>query len=265
MISLQQRLKLLNFLDLHSPDSVFVAETWLYLDIEDSEVIPLNCNHSTIARQDRSGGEHGSVFNAAEKDFSFNYSGQTLKIGQINNFAVGISIVSIQNSHMYLLIYNPPSVSLYRLEANHLADLISSCHVKFGNNVPTSFFILGDLNFNNVSWATVTGHSVYSKRFLLKTQQNNPNLLVFEPTYKSGSTPDEIRTSDSELLNLYVDSHLFSDHYPLFGLLNFTISYSESATKKTNSYSSSSCFCTYFNSHLSKGFNTYGNTNMKFQ
>ena len=45
VISLQQRLKLLNFLSLDSPDLVFVTETWLYPEIEDSEVCPLKCNY----------------------------------------------------------------------------------------------------------------------------------------------------------------------------------------------------------------------------
>ena len=93
------------------------------------------------------------------------------------------------------------------------------------------FSISSDLNLNDVCWATVTGHSDYSKSFLLQTQQINLNSFIFEPTYKSGSTFDVILTSDCKLLNVYVDSHLSSDHYPVFALLNLPISYSESATK----------------------------------
>ena len=137
-----------------------------------------------------------AVLNAATKDFSSNYSGlslksdSTLKSGQINDSAVAVSIVSIQSSHMFLWIYNPPSTSPYRIEANILADWIYSCHATFDNIVPNFFFILGDLNLNDVCWATLTGHSDYSKSFLPQTQQIILKPLVFEPTYKSGSALD---------------------------------------------------------------------------
>ena len=61
----------------------FVTETWLYPEIEDSEVCPIKCNYSIIARQDRSGGEHGGVLVAAKKDFCFNYSDLTQKLAAI--------------------------------------------------------------------------------------------------------------------------------------------------------------------------------------
>ena len=92
-------MKLLNFVNLHSPDLIFVTETWLYPKIEDSEVFPLKCSYSINAGRDRSGGEHGGVFIAGWRDFKFNYSelilknDQTLKIGHSNNFVVAISEV----------------------------------------------------------------------------------------------------------------------------------------------------------------------------
>ena len=52
-VSVQQRLKQLNFTTLHAPNLVFVTETWLHLEIEDSEVFQLKCNSSIIARRDR--------------------------------------------------------------------------------------------------------------------------------------------------------------------------------------------------------------------
>ena len=255
-------MKLLNFLNFHSIDSIFVTETWLYPEIEHSELFPRNFNYPIIARRDRSGGEHDGVLIAAKKDFSFNYSELTLKIDQnlriglINDFAVAVSIVSIQSSHMFLLIYNPPSALLYRIEGKLLADRISSCHAKFVDNVPNSFSILVDLNLNDVCWATVIGHSGYSKKFLLQTQQFNLNPFVNEPTCKSDSTLDVILASDSELFNVHVDSHLHSDHYPVFALLDLPISSSESATNMTNNCSLSFISSTHFNSHSSTGFNT---------
>ena len=254
-------MKLLNFLSVHSPDIVFITETWIYPKIEDSEVFPLNCNYSIIARRDRSDGDHGGVLIATKKDFSYNYSDltkeidKTLKIGHINDFAVAISIDTLLSSHMFLLIYNPPSTSPYRIEANLLADWISSCHAKFDNNAPNSFTILGDLNLKDICWPTMTGHSDYSKSFLLQTQQINLNPLVFEASHESGSTLDVILTSDSELFKVYVGSHLYSDHFPVFAMLTLPISYSESTSNMANKYSSSSFSSSQFNAHLSTSFN----------
>ena len=174
----------------------FLTEHWLYPKIEDSEVFPLICNYSFIARRDRSGEEHGGVLIAAKKDFSFNRSDvtlksdQTLKVGRISDFAVGISIVSIQSSYKFPLIYNPPLTVPDGIEANNLADLISSCSVIMVIFLPKCFSILGNLNLNDFSSATVTGHNDYSKNLLLHTQQIYLNLVVLEPIYKSGCILD---------------------------------------------------------------------------
>ena len=86
-----------------------------------------------------------------QKRYGFNYSdltqniGRIVKIDKINNFAVTISITTIQGSHLFLLINNPPSTSPYRIEANLLADWISSCYAKFEINYLSSFSIVGDL------------------------------------------------------------------------------------------------------------------------
>ena len=163
-----------------------------------------------------------------------------MKIGQINDLAVTISITTIQGSHLFLLIYNPPSTSPYRIEANLLTDWISSCYAKFEINYLSSFSILGDLNLNDVCWATVTGQSDYSKNFLVQSQAMNLNPLVFETIHKSGSTLDIILTSHSELFTVYVDFLLYSDHYPAFVLQYLPIPYSEPATNATTMYSLSS-------------------------
>ena len=60
---------------------------------------------------------------------------------------------------------------------------------------------------------TFISHCDFSKSFQLQTQQIKLYLLVFEPTFKSGINLDVILTSNSELLDVYVDSHLYSNHY----------------------------------------------------
>ena len=137
-----------------------------------------------------------------------------------------------------------------------MTDLISSCYAQFEIIYLSSFSILGDFNLNDVCWATVTGQSDYSKNLFVQSQSTNLNPFVFEPTHKSGSTLEIIQTSHSERFNVYVDSHLYSDHYHVFALLNLPIPYSEPATNTTIMYSLSSFSSTLFNSYLSNGFDT---------
>ena len=169
-------------------------------------MFPLNWHKSFNAKRDRSGGEHGCVLITAKNDFSFNNSDLTLekdanlKIGQVNNFAVAISIVSVQSPDTFLLIYNPLSTLPHEIEANFLADWISSCHDKIDKSGPNSFSNLGDLNVTDLRWATINVHNCYSKRWILQTQQIKLSPLVLELTCKSSNTSHVILTSDSELL-----------------------------------------------------------------
>ena len=71
----------------------------------------------------------------------------------------------------------------------------------------------------------------------------------------SGFSLDVVLASNSELLIVYVDSRLHSDHYPYFALLNFSVCSSESATNLTNKYSLSAFSSTHFTIRLSTGFN----------
>ena len=142
----QKRLKLLNFLGLPSFDLIFVTETWLYQDIEVCKVFPLLNKHSIFAKRDRSGGENSGVLKEDKNDFNFNYSelnlifDQTLKNGQSNDSAVDFSFLSIKSHiycHMFLGIYNRATVSPYGIEANLLADWISSCRANLITMFPT--------------------------------------------------------------------------------------------------------------------------------
>ena len=101
-MDVSQRLKLLNYLSLHSPDIIFLTETWLYPSINDSEIFPLKSNYTTISRQDRLTGEHGGVLIATKKGFQFNHS----EISKLNDYSTAIYLFDEHSSHMFLLIYN---------------------------------------------------------------------------------------------------------------------------------------------------------------
>ena len=76
----------------------------------------------------------------------------------LNDYSTAIYLFDVYNSHMFLLIYNPPTHSPYRIQADLLVDGISSY---FNDELVSSnsFTILGDINLMNVCWATITAHS----------------------------------------------------------------------------------------------------------
>ena len=97
------------------------------------------------------------------------------------DYSTAIYLFDKYSSHMFLLIYNPPTNSSYRIQADSLIDCISSY---FNDDLVSSnsFTILGDINLVDVCWAKITAHSDYSKAILEKVESLNLLPLVFEPT-----------------------------------------------------------------------------------
>ena len=154
---------------------------------------------------------------------------------------------------MFLLIYNPPTNSPYRIQADSLIDCISSY---FNDDLVSSnsFTILGDINLVDVCWATITAHSDYSKAILEKVESLNLLPLVFEPTYKSGSILDIILTSTPELFTVCVDESLYSDHFAVFAWFSLPKPLSNQSSQTTSKYSASSFSAHCFNQNLSSHY-----------
>ena len=253
LISLQQRLKFLTFLSLHSPDILFfLTETWLYSRISNSEVFPLRTNYRVIARQDRDIGEHDGVLIAVKRTFALNYS----QVKTLNDYSVAVSFLARESSHLFLLMYNPPSKSPYRIQADELSACITTCHKHFQDQPTNSFTVLGDLNLEDVCWATITAKSDYSKALLAVAESLNLCPLVFESTHISGNTLDIILSTSPELFTVFVDGNLYSDHYPVFALFTIPSPLTEPTTEVISNFSMSSFSKTHFNESLSKLLHT---------
>ena len=104
LLSINQHLKVINFLSLHSPDIVFIIETWLKPEVTDPEIFSMNSPYSVIAQKDRTSGEHGGVLIATKNSFALNYS----ILSYDADYCIGLSIYSGAFNHIFLLIYNPP-------------------------------------------------------------------------------------------------------------------------------------------------------------
>ena len=148
---------------------------------------------------------------------------------------------------MFLLIYNQPTSSPYRIQADMLVDCISSC---FNDDLVSSntFTIFGDNNLTDVCWATITAHSDYSKAILEKVESLNLLPLVFEPTYMSGSILDIILTSTPEF---FADGNLYSDHFAVFAWFSIHKPLSNLSSQTTPKFSASSFSTHCFNQNLS--------------
>ena len=124
-----------------------------------------------------------------------------------------------RENHIFLLIYNPPASSQFRIPAKMLTDSIRYFNSKLING--SSYTILGDLNLPDICWASSDGGCDYSKLFLEVIEDHSLMPLIYEPTHSSGNTLDIILTSHTELFTAFVNEVLYSDHFPLFAF--FTI------------------------------------------
>ena len=224
----------------------------MYSRISNSEVFPLRTNYRVIARQDRDIGEHGGVLIAVKRTFALNYS----QVKTLNDYSVAVSFLARESSHLFLLMYNPPSKSPYRIQADELSACITTCHKHFQDQPTNSFTVLGDLNLEDVCWATITAKSDYSKALLAVAESLNLCPFVFESTHISGNTLDIILFTSPELFTVFVGGNLFSDHYPVFALFTIPSPLTEPTTQVISNFSMSSFSKTHFNESLSPNFYT---------
>ena len=148
------------------------------------------------------------------------------------------------------------SKSPYRIQADELSACITTCHKHFQDQPTNSFTVLGDLNLEDVCWATITAKSDYSKALLAVAESLNLCPLVFESTHILGNTLDIILSTSPELFTLFVDGNLYSDHYAVFALFTIPSPLTEPTTQVISNFSMSSFSKTHFNESLSPNFYT---------
>ena len=116
LITSTQRLKLCIFLLSNNIDILFI-ETWLYDEIENHEIFPASGYH-VLMRLDRTSGAHGGVLIAVSVSLelsilsSFSYS----------DFCCSIIIDFQKAFYSFLLIYNSPQTSLFRVNSSVLVE-----------------------------------------------------------------------------------------------------------------------------------------------
>ena len=86
------------------------------------------------------------------------------------------------------------------------------------NNGHHNFFIMGDLNFPDIDWHTITGSNRFSSLFCDLTFDLNLSQLIHHPTHNKGNILDLVLTNDNTLISCRSMSKWTvteNYHYPL--------------------------------------------------
>ena len=150
-------------------------------------------------RIDRTSGAHGGVLIAVRVSLelsilsSFSYS----------DFCCSIIIDFHKAFYSFLLIYNPPQTSLFRVDSsvlveamfNHRDEVVKCLGRKVAKDrVVTA--VLGDINLPDVCWSSHTATSDYSNKFLTALDDLDLLQIVDFSTIVSGNILDLLCVSD---------------------------------------------------------------------
>ena len=209
LLSLERRLKVLNKFLLSTCSYLFVTETWF--DSQTSSVVFPNNTPAQICRSDRSLGIHGGT--AA---FGWDPSNSTTLTSQ---FDYGCSTVI--EGVLFLLIYNPPVSSEYRISDDRLTNFIQESLRQYSWSSDDKIILIGDFNFPGFDWSSLPFHNFPNypilSSFLLA---NGFSQYVDIVTHKSGNTLDVFLCNFQVGISIESEFCDHSDH----ALLHFTLS-----------------------------------------
>ena len=180
---------------------------WLKGFIFNNEILPTNY---IIYRNDRVG-RGGGVLIAVKENIS----------SKLINCPSNLDLLSVSIAHNKTitinLLYIPPNANV-----SYLLDIESILHNLNSNE---NLILLGDFNFPDANWNTMTGNTSSSTNFWDLIFELNLEQLITEPTHKGGNILDVILTNydciDNILVSTTLPYGLSSDHY----LINFSLKF----------------------------------------
>ena len=142
----------------------------------------------------------------------------------------------------------------YRIPINSLNDCIRYFNTKLAS-LSCSYRLMGDFNMPDICWTSFSGHSVYSNLFLSTIKELDLLPLFYEPTHRSGSTLDLILSIHTQLLTVFLDNKLYSDHFPVFAFFTIPkLTLSTAGQSLSSQFSKASFSCSVFNENISQCF-----------
>ena len=246
-------MKLDQTLALHSPNIVFITETWLHSEILDSEIFPFS-HYSVVARSDRSCGTHGGVLIALNNQTSLPCFASSV----VNDYSCSISFISSSSYLTLILFYNPPFASQYRVSSSDIQKTVECYLSAFDGRAceDNHVVLLGDFNYPDIDWSTGCSKFTDSSTFLELTDSLYLSQLVNFPTHTSGNTLDLILTNRPEIVKISCP-FMYSDHKCIpFSIAHMNrSSYQSTRCCATNlAYSKSLFSVVKFNAELQCGY-----------
>ena len=197
------------------PDVVAVCETWGYPELNNSYFnLP---GYEIVCRNDRvdtSNGVGGGLLMYVRSDMTT--SVVELSNDEMAEFVqcVGMQISLENNSKVNLiLIYRPHH--LYKNTVIQDAETAENndklCNML--KQLPKPYVIVGDLNYSDIGWDTLSSSNGKGRNFIDATQENFLTQHVDFPTHSSGTQPDAVLSSSDNVLGVAELCHLgSSDH-----------------------------------------------------
>ena len=201
-----------------SPDLIGLTETWLNENIFDNEVLPSNYTLFCKDRPSRGGG----VLIAVSNKFTCQ------AITSPDNLEIICINLMLPSPITFCVTYVPPNSTAVYYDSlfNFLLHLY---------HISDKMIIVGDFNFPDIDWDTLSGHSLASNQFCDLVFQTGLTQLIDQPTHIHGNTLDLLLTNlDDNISHLLINSDqlLPSDHY----CITFSLSISTTTSLKPTSY-----------------------------
>ena len=209
------------------PDLITICETWGNQELNDAFfTIP---GYEVICRNDRTdttGGIGGGLMIYARNDMVGNVS--ELKSAELDSYAQAsaIKVRAEGNEITLVLLYRPHHIYQDKVTQTDLTTVNNEKLCQLLHNLPKPYVIVGDLNYSNIDWETMSTTDSRCKAFIQAVQDNFVSQHINFATHNSGTQPDVILSSNSEnVLDVEELCHLgSSDHTMIMTTLEGTVS-----------------------------------------
>ena len=275
--SLAKRQDLLTLCSFNSLSLLFLTETWLSSNVSDNEVF-LGASYKIVCRLDRLSGQHGGLLIAASVAHHIRVVDFSLP-----NFPFSLACGTLEsNPTFFILIYNPPATSGYRIDVIELIDCLNAYMNNFQQLIYNSsmgplhrVILLGDFNFPGIDWNMLSSCNSQESLFIDGILELELIQLVDSPTHIRNGTPDLLFSND-ECISLSVSSSPFYDHFPIYfsvAVFDYSTKCSTSIALSKSSFSPSSLnlllsplydyiSCSPYDRDFSKNWYNYLNTSL---
>ena len=195
-----------------------MTETWLSDCIFDNEILP--CNY-TLFRKDRPS-RGGGVLIAVNNNISCQ------RLNSPKDLEIICIKSNLKDQITVCVTYVPPNST-----TTYCDNLFSFLYNLLNDS--GKLIVLGDFNFPDIDWDTLSGHSPVSNQFCDLMFRTGLSQLINVPTHNHGNILDLLLTNLDDYINhlqIYPDPLLQSDHY----IMTFSIYISVTTSSKSAAY-----------------------------